>query len=175
MRRAGQIVKVTRLKWSLEEQKWRCTVCQTTFVTQSYAEEDPEPPCYCCLAKRLPNLFEPDELGQAVQGAWAAWARTLPNCPPAWKREWHEVTEQMKEADRQIGIALLQKFQASLVSSGMMGVMETSLKLYLLLLSTTPEQLLREPMRVLELVEHLEAIRQLNVDEPAARRLLGSA
>lgn len=49
-----------------------------------------------------------DFLGQIVREAWVKWAKQQPNPKPSWLAQYAELSEADKEADRQIGEAVLQ-------------------------------------------------------------------
>lgn len=44
-----------------------------------------------------------ETLGQIVRAAWIKWAKTQPNPKESWFTSWDELSEEDKEADRQIG------------------------------------------------------------------------
>jgi hypothetical protein len=49
----------------------------------------------------------PDELGRVVREAWVAWAQTQPYAKPSWLASYDDLNEADKEADRQIGLAVV--------------------------------------------------------------------
>ena len=69
---------------------------------------------YSCRPAALPSPAEVssevptrDQLGEMVRIAWVKWARTQPDPKPTWLVPYAELSEPDKEADRQIGEALL--------------------------------------------------------------------
>jgi len=50
-----------------------------------------------------PLPFDRDELGQMVRDAWVRWALTQSDPKPSWLVPYHLLSENDKEADRQIG------------------------------------------------------------------------
>lgn len=51
-----------------------------------------------------------DDLGRRVRAAWIKWALTQPSPKPSWLVPYDELPETDKEADRQIGEALVEPF-----------------------------------------------------------------
>lgn len=69
------------------------------------AERPAAPP-----AVSLPPNFSlptPDDLGRIVREAWVRWAKTQPAPKPHWLVPYDELGEPDKEADRQIGMAVV--------------------------------------------------------------------
>lgn len=55
-----------------------------------------------------------EQVARAIQNAWAEWARTLPNAPKAWCREWEDVSEEMREVDRKLARAAVSAYLETL-------------------------------------------------------------
>lgn len=51
--------------------------------------------------------YDRDELGRVVRTAWIAWAKTQPDPKPSWLAPYDDLSEPDKEADRQIGEAVV--------------------------------------------------------------------
>lgn len=48
-----------------------------------------------------------ETLGRIVRDAWIAWAKEQPETKDSWFSPWEELGEPFKEADRRIGMAVL--------------------------------------------------------------------
>ncbi|CAE6899715.1 hypothetical protein [Paraburkholderia domus] len=68
--------------------------------------------CHRAIAQPVEQTWAPvisrDFLGQIVREAWVKWAKQQPNPKPSWLAQYAELSEADKEADRQIGEAVLQ-------------------------------------------------------------------
>jgi hypothetical protein len=50
-----------------------------------------------------------DWLGKLVREAWIRWASKQENPKPSWLEPWENLSEEMKEVDRQIGAAIAEE------------------------------------------------------------------
>jgi len=76
----------------------------------------PEPVEASLARNPIPGL-SPDELGKAVRDqGWLPWASQQPNPKDSWLVPWDDLNETDREADRQIGLALLQHIRKAMTN-----------------------------------------------------------
>ena len=82
-------------------------------LAHSY-DHDSNPPPWALEEARKWDAYgreaAPDReaLGRCVRAAWIRWAQTQPDPKPSWLVPWEELSESHKEADRQMGEAVVE-------------------------------------------------------------------
>ena len=104
----------------INDEQWQCTCCQTVFSPDEaeLAAGIHVVACPVCAARRLPLLFDRDEIAALVQAGFAEWAQALPNPPEKWTRGWDEISEPMKECNRLIADKIMERVSGAFVAAG---------------------------------------------------------